>query len=426
MKKFLKRNLAAVLGAQVRRLRAKNKFKIIAVVGSIGKTSTKLAIAQVLQSSLRVQYQKGNYNDSVSIPLVFFGETMPSLWNIFSWAAIWLRNELKIGKPYPYDAVVIELGTDSPGQIAEFAKYIHADISVITAITPEHMEFFQNMENVAEEEWSVADFSDAILVNKDLCTDVPPATVSIKPEYYSQKEIADFEVKNIVRTVRGFNFNVFHNNILLLSSSFNAVSAIQLYSLCAGIAVAAKLGLSVENIKKGVATIAPVPGRLQMLKGIKNATIIDDTYNASPEAVRVALDSLYSYPDREGIIVQKIAILGSMNELGATSEQEHMTIGNYCDPSKLDLVVTIGSDANAFIAPAAKNKGCKVHEFTDATTAGLFIKSQLKEAAVILAKGSQNGVFAEEAVKQLLADHKDSSKLVRQSTTWLKKKSLVS
>jgi UDP-N-acetylmuramoyl-tripeptide--D-alanyl-D-alanine ligase len=205
MKSFLKNILVKVLGWQVRRLRKKHNFKIIGVVGSIGKTSTKLAIAKVLAAEKRVRYQEGNYNDIVSVPLVFFGHSMPLLQNIFKWFWIILQNEFQIYFSYPFDIVVVELGTDAPGQINQFRKYLHLDIAVITAIAPEHMEFFKNLENVAEEEWSVNYFSDLIFANRDLCQIVPA--------------------------------NINRNKIIFYNKSFDAVycceviSPVQLYSI---------------------------------------------------------------------------------------------------------------------------------------------------------------------------------------------------
>ena len=111
-----------------------------------------------------------------------------------------------------------------------------------------------------------------------------------------------------------------------------------------------------------------------------------------------------------------------MNELGKYSQEAHTKAGELCDPSQLDLVVTIGLDANKFLAAAAQAKGCKVEKFDSPYTAGEFVKGQIKTGAIILAKGSQNSVFAEEAVKILLANPGDASKLVRQSGAWLKKK----
>ena len=118
----------------------------------------------------------------------------------------------------------------------------------------------------------------------------------------------------------------------------------------------------------------------------------------------------------------KIALLGNMNELGKYSKDAHEEIGKLCDPAKLNLVVTLGPDANKFLAPTAKKLGCEVQAFDDPYSAGEFIKNQLKDQTLVLAKGSQNKVFAEEAVKVLLAEPADASELVRQSKSWLKQK----
>jgi len=155
MKSLLKNILVKILGSQVRRLRKRHDFKIIGVAGSIGKTSTKLAIAKILESEKKVQFQEGNYNDIVSVPLVVFGHSMPPLWDVWQWLIILFKNEYQIYFSYPFDLVVLELGTDGPGQISQFRKYLHLDVAVLTAIAPEHMEFFENIKNVADEEWSL-------------------------------------------------------------------------------------------------------------------------------------------------------------------------------------------------------------------------------------------------------------------------------
>jgi UDP-N-acetylmuramoyl-tripeptide--D-alanyl-D-alanine ligase len=170
-----------------------------------------------------------------------------------------------------------------------------------------------------------------------------------------------------------------------------------------------------EEIDKGLHNIRPVSGRMNRLKGINGSIILDDTYNASPEAMKAALKTLYRVK-----APQKIAILGNMNELGSYSQSAHEEIGQSCDPAQLYLVVTIGPDANKFLAPAAKTNGCEVANFDSPYDAGEYVKEQIQEGAIVLAKGSQNKVFAEEAVKQLLADISDSDKLVRQSPEWLK------
>src|SRR3990167_5428097 len=130
MKQYARSIVVWVLGIQVRRLRKKNDLTIVGVVGSIGKTSTKLAIAQTLGATRTVRYQTGNYNDIVSVPLVFFGLDLPSLLNPFAWLKVFIKTERVIGSDYPYEIVVVELGTDGPGQIAAFKRYLMLDIAV--------------------------------------------------------------------------------------------------------------------------------------------------------------------------------------------------------------------------------------------------------------------------------------------------------
>lgn len=399
MKNLAKKAVAAILGYQVRKLCKKNQIKIIGVAGSIGKTSTKLAIASVLKAGFRVRYQDGNYNDLVSVPLVFFGETLPSLFNPFDWLKLFWRNQKKLRRPYDYDVVVVELGSDGPGQIEQFKNYLDLEIGVVTGITPEHMQFFEDLGGVAKEEFAISRFSSLLLVNNDLCDekylkDIPQLLT------YGIEKPGDFGPSEI--------------------TSARDKSQAEQYSLLAAAAVGRKLAMQPAAIEKGLESIKPAPGRMQKLLGANGSTIIDDTYNSSPEAVKLALDYLYGIKTP-----QKIAILGNMNELGSYSETAHTEIGRLCDPKQLDLVVTIGPDANKFLAPAAEAKGCKVQTFDSPYQAGDYVKPHIQKGAVILAKGSQNGVFAEEAIKQLLANPADFSKLVRQSDGWLKVKQKV-
>ncbi len=418
MKKTFKKLVVALLARQVRALRKRHQFKIIGVAGSVGKTSTKLAIAQTLGQTLRVRYQNGNYNDIVSVPLVFFGEDMPSLMNPLAWIGILLRNSKQIRGIYPFDVVVVELGTDGPGQIAEFKKYLQLDIAVVTAIAPEHMEYFDSLEAVAQEELSVMQFAGRLFYNTDLLPEearalLPPAAQS----YGIEREDADYKLSNIFHSAAGLEGDVKHGGEIYLHIGREVIARAQLYSTLAAVVVSKDLGLKTSQITAGINMITPVSGRLRRLRGINNSVIIDDTYNASPDAVKAGLEMLYELE-----APQKIAVLGNMNELGSMSAAAHKEIGELCDQSKLNLVVTLGPDANAYLAPAAEAKGCVVKAFTDPYTAGEYLQGKIEAGAFIFAKGSQNGVFAEEVIKKLLADPEDANKLVRQSSKWLKKK----
>lgn len=415
MKKFARAIIVAILGWQVRRLRRKNDFKVVGVVGSIGKTSTKFAVAQVLKQKYHVRFQEGNYNDLVTVPLIFFDLPEPSLFNPFAWLVTLIKAERQVHRPAAFDVVVVEVGTDGPGQIAQYGRYLACDLTVVTALTPEHMEYFADLDAVAAEELSVAKYSKELMVNRDLC----------KPEYLDVavpvttigSQAADYHIHDEQFVEGKAEFSIRKSGQAWLQLQMDAVAKSELYSATLAAAVADRLGLGKAEIKKGVTHLKPVSGRMQRLKGVKKSLILDETYNASPDAVKAALDGLYMMK-----APSKIAILGNMNELGDYSQAAHTEVGEYCDPKQLDLVVTIGPDANEFLAPAAVEQGCLVKTFEDPYSAGEFVKSELKEGAVILAKGSQNRVYAEEAVKALLANPDDFSRLVRQSPAWMKKK----
>ena len=108
-----------------------------------------------------------------------------------------------------------------------------------------------------------------------------------------------------------------------------------------------------------------------------------------------------------------------MNELGEVSESAHIEVGQYCDPSKLSLLITIGEDSEKYIASEAKKRGVNVKSFNSPIEAGKYLKELIKPNSVILVKGSQNRVFAEEAIKYILDNKADAKKLVSQSDYWL-------
>ncbi len=414
-KKAARAMVCTMLEMQVRQLRARRPFKVVAVAGSMGKTSTKLAIAQLLeQSGLRVRYQTGNYNDRVTVPLVFFGLNEPSLYNVPAWLKVYGASQAEIALPYPYDVVVVEIGTDGPGQIAEFA-YLKPDITVLTAISEEHMEFFGTLDQVAAEELAVFDFSKQVLINGD---DIPG-------EYLAGREFTEYSLVSEqsqylgIASSRGLQGQKLEIKLPhgFLSADIHFLGVQGAKITLAAAAVADMLGVQRSAIAQCLEGLRPFSGRMQILPGVKKTTLIDDTYNAAPLTVKAALDVLYAA--RTG---QRITILGSINEMGDYAREAHEEVGAYCDPKKLNVVVTVGKDAKRWLAPAARERGCTVHSFLNPYEAGEYVSGKLQKGGVVLAKGSQNGVFAEEALKPLLADPADAAKLVRQSPYWLNRK----
>lgn len=414
-KKFGRDAVCAVLEWQVRRLRRRHQFKVVAVSGSVGKTSTKLAVANLLEQNMRVRYQLGNYNDRVTVPLVFFGAQEPSLLNVLAWLKLFASNNRQIVRPYPYDVVVVELGTDGPGQLQEFA-YLKPDITVVTAVTPEHMEFFASLDAVAAEELSVFDYSKRVLVNAD---DIAGKYLMGREfnEYSLISKQADYYASTKTLGLKGQQLTVTTPKAATIAGDIHFMGNQGAKIAAAAVAVADMLDVKPKAISEALPALEPFAGRMQMLGGVKNSTLIDDTYNASPVAVRAALDVLYAARTK-----QRIAILGDMNELGDYSKQAHIEVGEYCDPKKLDVVVTIGPMSKKWLAPEARARGCVVRTCTSPYAAGEFVLGKLQKGAVVLAKGSQNRVFAEEALKSLLANPDDARRLVRQSSAWMARK----
>jgi len=399
---------------QVNRLRQRNDFIIVAVAGSVGKTSTKLAIASLLSSRQKVIFQDGNYNDRLTVPLVLFGRTEPGIYNIPAWLKILWSSQLALRRPYPFEIAVLELGTDKPGELAHFS-YLQPELVVITAVAPEHMEFFVTLERVAKEELTPLAFAKDSLLNLD---DIGPEYMPQETQHsYGENPAAEYKlVKSRQQELKGQQIEVsLKGHELSLDTPLLGKQGAKI--ILAATAVADLLGWPLSDIKSGLQAVGPVAGRMNVLPGVSDSQLIDDTYNSSPSAAKAALDVLFQ--TRAG---QRVAVLGDMNELGVQSEAAHREIGAYCNPDKLDLIVTIGPESAEFLAPAAAKNGCRIKSFNNPYEAGTYVKQQLKPGAVVLAKGSQNGVFAEEALKILLCDPADKAKLVRQSPYWLKLK----
>ncbi len=409
IKKIGKNFICQILEWQAKRLIAKNQLSIIAVGGSIGKTSTKLAIAKSMSAWTKVIYQEGNYNDRLTVPLVLFAQTEPNIFNIFKWFWIVLNNEKTIRKVYQYNYAVLEIGTDGPGQLKDFA-YLKPRLYVLTAIAEEHMVYFKSLDNVASEELVPVSFSEQTLVNLNNLN--PKYLTNLEVLTYGSSPTADYSyTRNDDQLL--VKFRVEDKTLTFKPKLIGEQGAV--ISLAAT-SVNHILGHASREVLKALENLEPIPGRMQLLEGIKGSLLIDDTYNASPSSTKSALDVLYSYKQKP----KKIAILGSMNELGSFSQATHQQIGAYCDPNKLQLLVTVGLEAKDYLAPVALAKGCQVKSFLNPIEAGNLVKDLVNKDTIVLVKGSQNHVFCEEALKPLLFNPSDSIKLVRQSAYWLK------
>lgn len=394
------------------------EVKLIVVAGSVGKTSTKTAIATMLAQKYRVRLHEGNHNTHMSVPLAILGVPYPDNIRSFSaWRQALKAAQARILAPTDVDVIIQELGADHPGDIDHFGTYLKPDIAVITAVTPEHMEFFKTMDAVAHEELAAGNFSKLALINRD---DIDGAYAqhlnNSNLDTYGTSAAAEYHFEELNFTVDNGHEGKFVGPEIPegVNATIKVLGEHNLRPAIAAATVGLKFGLNGEEIAAGLGRIAPIAGRMNLLKGLNGSMIIDDTYNSSPVAASSAVQTFYSMQ-----APQRIAIMGSMNELGESSAAEHEKIGKMFHPDMVEWVITIGEEAGKYLAPAAHSQGCQVKSFQNAVQAGAFAHSVLEKDALVLVKGSQGDVYAEEAVKILLHNQGDIDKLVRQSPAWM-------
>ena len=396
------------------------EVKLIVVAGSVGKTSTKRALATVLSQRYRVRMHEGNHNTEFAVPLAILGIDYPDdVHSPLAWLAVFRAAAARIRQPSDVDVIIQELGTDNPGDIAAFGEYLAPDLALVTAVTPEHMEFFKTLEAVAKEELSVSDFSKKVLINRD---DIDSRFAEFETNdnfnTYGTTGAAEyrFELNEFTPTA-GYRGTIYALDAEPFEATIDVVGEHSLRPVVGAIATGLQMGLTSADIVSGLANITAVPGRMSSLKGMNDVIVIDDTYNSSPAAAAAALQTLYSFD----FASQRIAVLGDMRELGETSKAEHEHLGQLCDPSLLSWVVLVGPETMNYTAPAARAKGCQVHLARNAIEAGEFVRSVVQPGTAVLVKGSQNTIYLEETVK-LLVELSEHEKLVRQSPYWLAEK----
>lgn len=289
--------------------------KLVVVVGSVGKTSTKIAIGTVLSEHLRVRLHDGNHNSELSAPLAILGVAYPeNIKSLGQWRRVFKAVRLRIKQPADVDVIVQELGTDRIGQIPHFGKYLQPDIAVVTAVSSEHMEYFKTLDAVAAEELSAANYSKLALINRDdIDGNYAADIINGNLRTYGTTSSAEYRFETSDHSFTdGFEGLFISPDAAAIATNLNVVGEHSIRAVVAAGAVGIELGLSAQEVAAGLKKIRPVAGRMNILKGVEGSIIIDDSYNSSPLAVASALRSLYEID-----APQRIAVLGSMNELGA-------------------------------------------------------------------------------------------------------------
>lgn len=421
---MLKKYVQSKLEKYVKKYVARHPdVKIIVVTGTVGKTSTKRAIADVLSSRFRIRMHEGEVavDSELAVPLAILGITPPQdVGSIREWRSVFKTARRHIASATDTDVIIVELQIDHPNTMAIYTRYLVPDIAVVTSVSSEYIEQFGSIESVAQEELSISGFSRQVLINRD-DVDGRFANLETNPNFstYGTSGAAEYRFEQ-----QDFAPYQGYSGVIIAPEypspfpvTINVVGEHSIRPVMAAVAVAAKMMLTPEEIRKGIDLIRSVPGRMQLLRGIGGTIIIDDTYTSNPSTVSAAIQVLYLFDQAP----QRIALIGDMHNLGQSSQIEHEKIGALCDPNMLAWVVTVGNDTQNYLAPIARQRGCQVKCCRTAVEAGEFIRTVTEEGSVILATGSQDNVYLEEAVK-ILCDMTEDRELVRQSEAWMAKK----
>lgn len=430
MESMFKNSVIYILTWEARMTLRRYKPHIIAVTGSVGKTSTKDAIYTALSPHAHVRCSEKSYNSEAGVPLSILG--LPNGWrNPFIWvknifAGLWL-----IIFPHRYPQwLVLEVGTDKPGDIKSIAKWLKPHVVVITRFpdVPVHVEFFESKEHVIAEKTSLAEAlcKDGILVlnGDDELVSKLAGMYGAKTITYGLHETLLVRAKHLQfsysgkessRMPTGREWTLVTPDVEYIVSQPYIIGESHVIASLSACAVIYALGFPLEPSVQALHEYHTPPGRLALHPGKHETTIIDDTYNSSPVAAHSALDLLAEIKTTG----RKIAVLGDMMELGKFTQEAHHELGIKA-AGACDFLVTVGIRAQT-IDIGARESGfseTRIYHFENSNQAGDFLKSFIEKGDVILIKGSQN-VRLEHAVKAIMAEPERAEELlVRQEKEW--------
>ena len=419
----------------------KYKPTIVMVTGSVGKTSTKDAVAAALSKKFYLRKSDKSYNSDFGVPLTIIGSENP--WSSpLAWLKVFRHALAILFLPTHYPKLlVLEVGADRPGDLAKILRIAKPDVVVVTLLpsVPVHVEAFETPAAVREEEFSPVMALPAqapLIISADDDFAVAKAErIDMQPYTYGTRKQSDVRIEDIDVWVEGENEteNVAGMKAVLVVGEKKyplqvrgAVGRSQLFAPAAAVATSCMLGMSPKEALDGLSSYVPPPGRARIFKGKRHMTIIDDSYNSSPAAAEEVLRSLELFPKgfhaaSASHKARKVAVLGDMLELGRYSLAEHAHVGHIAKET-VDILVTVGPRAKG-ISDAARSDGMReelIHHFENSLEAAASIEELLKEGDIVLIKGSQS-IRMERIVRPLLADFTDVAELVRQDPEWLKR-----
>jgi len=371
-----------VLGVLARNYKSEKSIKTVAVTGSVGKTTTKEMIASVLSTRYNVGKTAGNLNTDIGLSITV------------------------LGFDDSVDTAVLEMGMSGLGEIERLSLIAEPDFGVITNIGTSHIEYLKTRENIAKAKTEiVAGMNEngvlVVLGDEPLLRPIRESrknTVSIA--IYSDD--AEYRAENIVNRDLHTEFDLVHGNGRINGIKLPVIGLHHVYGALFACAIAERFGINEDELRRGLAAFKNADMR-QSISDIDGVTVIDASYNASPESMRASLSVLCEIAAEKG--ARKFALLGDMFELGSETRPQHEKLGEFVASLGLDGLITFGI-ASVCTADSAKKcgmDGSKIISEINPTAAeecGAKLASVLKKGDVLLVKASR-GMAAEKVISYL-------------------------
>lgn len=367
---FIVNDTTKALGRLAHVVRKKFRIPFIAVAGSNGKTTTKEMISSVLRTQYDVLSTEGNLNNHIGVPLTL----------------------LKLEQHH--EKAVIEIGTNHFGELRYLCGILEPTHGLITNIGHEHMEFFKNLDGVAQAEGelfdALANSGTAYVNTDDRHLEKQATKPGTKVTYGFSRNEADVfgRIVDIDSEARA-SISVRSKNVPEFTVELAVPGKHMALNALAAATVGLSQGVEVRNIQKGLKEFTAVGKRMQIVNA-GGVTIINDTYNANPDSVVSALESLAAMKTSG----TKFVVLADMLELGDASAEEHRTIGAAVRALGFDRLLTFGSMGEEIVKGARVQHG--IH-FNDKQELSRYLASKLSAGDIVLVKGSR-GMKMEEVV----------------------------
>lgn len=365
------------LGDMAAAQKTESGVTLVAITGSNGKTSTRAMTSCVLEQGFPTLSTHGNFNNHIGLPL-----TLLRLSNQYQWA-------------------VVEMGMNAPCEIARLAEIARPDIGIITQVAAAHLEGLGSIENVAA---AKAELLDALEANQQglLNLDDPMFPVLKK---HCRCNVTTFGTSDKA-DIRATDIRMDHSNVVFTLNAdakhieicLHTPARFMVLNALAAAGVGVLAGLPLEKIKKGLETFKPVYGRMRIIESRTGFFVIDDTYNANPQSMMAAIDTLCDLKgNKNGIVV-----LGDMFELGVESEALHRQVGAYAADKGILMLFTFGEKAR-LIGEAAVSHGLDKESVFTGTKKEIIgtLSVKLSKNDWVLVKGSRS-MTMEDIVNDLL------------------------